>query len=374
MAEGYPIQCNRTGDGAPPDSFDAVVGSLMSTNTAVHPGLLLDRFVGYTANPAWTALSFDQKLQKEHLDKVVRHSTRLGALAGGVPPMWDELCRATDAKTWKHKTIWRFALHLSRATAVENASLCLHPIYGFTYIPATGLKGLARATAVLIEKRDDKTDPDILRIFGKQEGAGSVIFHDAWPVAWPKIEVDIVNNHHPDYYKDRGENGSAPGDWESPNPVYFLTVVPGTEFRFGIAKRHHETHPDDVDQARRWLQQGLQELGAGAKTAAGYGYFEEPTEYAVPPPLEPPDPSEAEWSDAVRGFASGFRTWLADGADGAVRGNFLNELNNMTTEDRAKAVEWALERIADIPELTTRRETKQGPKPSFAEQLQARLG
>jgi CRISPR-associated protein Cmr6 len=38
----------------------------------------------------------------------------------------------------------------------------------------------------------------------------AVVFHDAWPTAWPSLIVDIVNNHHPDYYQ-HDDNDHPPG-------------------------------------------------------------------------------------------------------------------------------------------------------------------
>ncbi len=49
-------------------------------------------------------------------------------------------------------------LHLARASALENAGLCLHPIYGFAFLPGTGLKGLARAYAETVWL-PSQTDP-----------------------------------------------------------------------------------------------------------------------------------------------------------------------------------------------------------------------
>ena len=38
---------------------------------------------------------------------------------------------------------------------------------------------------------------------------------------------------------------------------------------------HHPVAPEQViDDLRTWLTEGLKSWGAGAKTAAGYGYFE----------------------------------------------------------------------------------------------------
>ncbi|HEV2472617.1 MAG TPA: type III-B CRISPR module RAMP protein Cmr6, partial [Chthonomonadales bacterium] len=71
---------------------------------------------------------------------------------------------------------------------------------------------------------------------------------------------------------------SPPGDWESPVPTYFLAVAPDSVFRFAVVGRDC-TAPqveDDVAKAAEWLQKALQNLGAGAKTSVGYGYFGEP--------------------------------------------------------------------------------------------------
>jgi CRISPR type III-B/RAMP module RAMP protein Cmr6 len=260
-----------------------------------HPGLLLDRFVAYADSKFIT--SYEQTDQKEHLDCVVEALTKTGKdtflsdlNSDILKSEWDELAALVvdghDGHAWRQKTIWRLAAHLSRATAVENASLCLHPIYGFPYLPATGLKGLAHAYAAL-EEADAEKKERLEAIFGSQSAAGTVLFLDAWPEIWPEagptVEVDILNNHHREYYVSGGQSGeavSAPGDWENPVPVYFLAVAPDTGFRFCVAKLTEQTSADDVCLAAKWLQKGLQMLGAGAKTAAGYGYFGEPESYA----------------------------------------------------------------------------------------------
>src|SRR5581483_6165314 len=41
-------------------------------------------------------------------------------------------------------------LHLARASALENAGICLHPLYGFASLPGSALKGMARAYAETI--------------------------------------------------------------------------------------------------------------------------------------------------------------------------------------------------------------------------------
>ncbi len=266
-----------------------------------HPGLLLDRFAAY---PSCSFADFAQDSgQKPLLDALHRLSKELSDTRPPGPNQerqenadlrdllsgWEEQLRRLPCgvSTWKQSLLWRLAAHLSRASTLENGALCLHPLYGFPYLPGTGLKGLARAWAETLAAEEEQRPEDVLppasehreRIFGasaEHGGAGTVLFLEAWPTRLPRLEVDIVNSHHKDYYAHRGHEGGhdyPPGDWEPPNPTYFLAVASGTTFRFAVAPRESRVCSKDVATARYWLQQGLQDLGAGAKTAAGYGYF-----------------------------------------------------------------------------------------------------
>ncbi len=52
-----------------------------------------------------------------------------------------------DAKRFPMTTRGTLTLHLSRSGALENAGIALHPVYGFVYLPGSGIKGLTRAWA-----------------------------------------------------------------------------------------------------------------------------------------------------------------------------------------------------------------------------------
>jgi len=179
-------------------------------------------------------------------------------------------------------------LHLARASAMENAGVCLHPLYGFLILPGSGLKGMARAWAetIWLPTGKDKAagEATIQAVFGNHPGAseaqhaGDVVFHDAWPTTWPPLSVDICNNHHPGYYQGSEE----PGDWENPIPVYFLVSPPGVIFSFALSRRRADVPDERLELARSWLLGALCHLGAGAKTAAGYGLFK-PVPDATPP-------------------------------------------------------------------------------------------
>ncbi len=112
-----------------------------------------------------------------------------------------------------------------------------------------------------------------------QENQGEIIFFDAFPTSAPKIEVDIMNPHYPDYYKDADNKKSiAPTDYQSPNPIPFLTVT-GTPFQFLIGSRDEDLlntkfgKNGEEKTILEWLTDALTNHGIGAKTAVGYGYM-----------------------------------------------------------------------------------------------------
>lgn len=256
-----------------------------------HPGLQLDKF----------SVPGDQKVQKTALDEVRSIPGDSALLDALIARRQHTMGSLPGAHAFSCTTTGPLTLHLSRASALENAGLCLHPIYGFAYLPGSGLKGMARAYAetVWLPTQTDQEEEAWRRIeevFGWAPGSdrgkdwkpaniperpkddnarvGCVVFHDAWPAAWPPLIVDIVNNHHPAYYQAApDDNAHPPGDWENPVPVYFLAVKPGTTFDFPLSKRRADVSDDLLTLARQWLLGALCHLGAGAKTNAGYGAF-----------------------------------------------------------------------------------------------------
>ncbi len=196
------------------------------------------------------------------------------------------------ALRWTAETAAPMALHLSRATIVENAAICMHPVFGFVYLPGSGIKGLARAFATM--SGADKATVEA--VFGNErpEGggeqnpedffAGKVVFHEAWPAdaQTPRIHVDITTVHHREYYQE----GKPPGDWEEPNPVPFLALSPGVGFEFAVSRRTSDCPDELLHRAVQWVNGGLLHLGFGAKTAQGYGRFhkfETPVKLETPP-------------------------------------------------------------------------------------------
>lgn len=117
-------------------------------------------------------------------------------------------------------------------------------------------------------------------IFGWQGETGAVCFVDAIysGEGAPKYASDVMTPHYVNYYTENG--GKPPAEDDNPNPVSFLTVDKGNTFAFGLIPRQSAFAPEDTENrkntleiARDWLVNSLTQLGAGSKTAAGYGFF-----------------------------------------------------------------------------------------------------
>ena len=148
----------------------------------------------------------------------------------------------------------------------------------------------------LLGPADPETEPLRQRIHALLSGTtgGIVTFYDAVPASGEKdlLETDLLNPHYPDFYRDPAH--VPPSDDQNAVPVYFLAVKGGATFEFPFwvtAWRQSDPWRDEPErrratalgdatpsaicsQVREWLTQGLKTWGAGAKTAAGYGYFE----------------------------------------------------------------------------------------------------
>ena len=140
---------------------------------------------------------------------------------------------------------WRMVIGLG-ASHPQETSMTLHHIYGIPYIPGSAIKGVARHQVTL------------------------KFFEEAKCEKWEEISCfgKVLNtSHYPDYYS----KGIEPADWQSPNPIKFLTVEK-TAFQFYLAcKKENEAL---LEKALRWLKESLSHFGIGAKTSIGYGYFD----------------------------------------------------------------------------------------------------
>ncbi|HET9975613.1 MAG TPA: type III-B CRISPR module RAMP protein Cmr6 [Streptosporangiaceae bacterium] len=181
---------------------------------------------------------------------------------------------------------WRLAIGLGNKANAHEIGLALHGTYGWPVIPGSALKGLTAAWAAA----SDADPRDVWRVLGSPRSdvrlppagpddpgrwpgpaPGTVCFLDAIPDQRPvAVEADVFTPHVKPYYDSMTRAGGAgvpPAEYHNPVPLTFLTVRGlYTVDLYGKSGR-------DVRLAADWLKRAGDELGAGAKTAAGYGYL-----------------------------------------------------------------------------------------------------
>lgn len=177
-----------------------------------------------------------------------------------------KLAAALQGAKFTGKTQGRLVAGTGRSHPIE-VGFAWHHTLGVPYIPGSGLKGIVKSWA------EDWQQQNADCLLGVMERVGQVVFLDALPIGPVKLQADVMTPHYSDYYQDpRGK--TPPGDWLSPNPIPFLTVANGQEFLFAVVPADPK-HASCCKPAIELLQKALDELGAGAKTAAGYGRFGE---------------------------------------------------------------------------------------------------
>lgn len=205
------------------------------------------------------------------------------------------LCRSLGGEVKAFKAEWHFATGLGNAHPVENG-FTWHPTLGTPYLSGASVKGLVRA---YIETWAGLEKPEIREVcrrwFGSESKkpkeqnkenpseAGAYIFFDAIPIKPVTLACDIMTPHMKDWYakgdqiSDVTKNSdSLPADWHNPVPIPFLVVKEGS-FLFCVAPRQlldvdaKKLAEEELPDVMRALCNALEYMGAGAKTAVGYG-------------------------------------------------------------------------------------------------------
>jgi len=188
----------------------------------------------------------------------------------------EKLLTSAAGEVFVLKTHWHMVSGLGTGHPYE-AGFIWHRTLGVPYLPGSSIKGLFRAWMENYcdeedEENDQKKKDRINYLMGGEEGAGNLIFFDAIPERCPELTLDIMNPHYSKYYENP-EN--PPADHHSPVPIYFIATAQNQPFQFAIGHRRPNAPnaKDDVKNAVALLKEALICLGAGGKTAAGYGQF-----------------------------------------------------------------------------------------------------
>lgn len=236
--------------------------------------------------------------------------------------------------------------------ATSEAALSMHHTWGVPRIPGSAIKGI---TLLAMREQEDKTADDIEAIFGTQlvdnalpanPHAGQVLFFDALPENGAfTLAADVLTPHYGPYYLE----GEPPGDWHSPKPHTFLTVV-DTTFVFHLAVQplpgvKLEAAKTWLDSAQKTLLEALDSHGIGAKTAAGYGRLRK-----VDPPPAADIQELAAWFKAQKRDKVPQRTQLEQ-----LRVAWHERLASLDKADRARAAEIVGKAITS-PKLAAQRD------------------
>ena len=266
--------------------------------TAAVPGYVLNA-AGNFANcppghrfnlyfPIWR--EGDWQLDKNGKLAALRQCTKLGSAAEPLRALRQRQQSLAQALPEAHcfvmdaRSTAPFATGLGLEHPVENGFAFLTP-YGLPYLAGSGVKGVLRSAAQELEKmRDEDITIVVIETLFGHEGdhnarRGALTCWDVFPSPAKDKEllvVEIMTPHFTDYFQNKG----TPHDAGKPNPIPFLAVAAGSEFRFVVTcvpAQLNDTVPLDRWQhlLTKIMSHAFDWLGFGAKTSVGYGAMEE---------------------------------------------------------------------------------------------------
>ncbi|MFP2925022.1 type III-B CRISPR module RAMP protein Cmr6 [Pyxidicoccus sp. 3LG] len=208
---------------------------------------------------------------------------------------WKESLRHATTASFTARAEGRLLVGHGNASPT-GVGLTLHHTWGVPVIPGSSLKGVLASylRAVFDAPAVEEACRRLFGVPGEEEtqqeaSAGEVLFHDALWVSRagadePMLARDVLTVHQKGWYGGKVEEW--PNDYDSPNPVAFLTVRPGG--RFLVALSLTPGADAEGEKLLRWaaerLGEALRDWGVGGKTAAGYGRLEREGALEVLPP------------------------------------------------------------------------------------------
>ncbi len=281
----------------PPVNQRSAIASLFGSTAlpaGAHAGLVFERYGRFWDPPGRTVQKPVELALRTFVNEYNKHVAAGGELLDRIRARQRAAPAGADIEERTVRTEARLAIGLGADHPLENG-LTFDRVAGVPYLPATSLKGLCRAASQFL---DEGGAEERLRWLGSEDSwrhqpsdrrqRGAVCFLDAYPVEPPTLDVDVLTPHYKRYYdaiarnrvdressdaSARKQGSEGPVDWDSPNPVPFLTVSAGA--RFLVRLLCDASEADKRRRAFEWtwkhLLNGLDLLGLGARTAVGYG-------------------------------------------------------------------------------------------------------
>ncbi len=177
------------------------------------------------------------------------------------------------------ETDYHFVTGLGSSHPIENGFLW-HPTLAVPYLSGSSVKGMLRHW---LEHWQEQDKESLRKNFGStskdpennEQQVGECIFFDALPIEPVELGMDIMTPHYSPWYQNGHDKPkeNPPADWYEPVPIPFL-VVKKAKFLFTLASRNSEKQ-EEISKMAEYLTEALSYLGAGAKTALGYGQMTE---------------------------------------------------------------------------------------------------
>ncbi|NVJ09030.1 type III-B CRISPR module RAMP protein Cmr6 [Myxococcus sp. AM001] len=284
---------------------------------------------------------------------------------------WEDALRQSYTASFTARAVSRLLVGHGNASPT-GVGLTLHHTWGVPVVPGSSLKGVL--AGYLRAVYGDGAKEERRRLFGvpgedgapEQAHRGEVIFHDAQWVPCARatepdrvqsfLARDVLTVHHPAWY---GGKADWPSDYESPNPVSFLSVRPGGRFLVALSLAPGTEADPQAEDFLKWtarrLDEALSHWGVGGKTAAGYGRLEREGPCAIQQPQRPVRASPAlteflAWVEARRADRLEQKQVLA-----AFEEEWLPRLVSLSSEAREAGAR-ALRSLVKSPKLEARRD------------------
>lgn len=244
------------------------------SNGSMHMGLWFERFFhGYESNFAKVDKEGRSAWLKQFDIKQLGASAELQAKNEKI----QQLATSQGGQARVYQCTAPFVTGMGNPHPLENG-FTWHPTLGMPYLPGSAVKGLVRAAVELAYQGDDKLAL-LKRWFGTEakgdvpEASGCFIFFDALPTKPCKLVPEVMTPHMGKWYEKGGktptDKNTQPGDWHNPVPVAYLTAR-DLQLQFAVMPRPGAS-ADELVQVWHALDYALQWLGAGGKTAQGFG-------------------------------------------------------------------------------------------------------
>lgn len=340
------------------DALGRVAGRVEKTS---HAGLVYERYAPEKKHEsqsgpweAWLARLEAHPEPDDYADAFIR---------------WKDSLRQSYTATFTARAESRLLVGHGNASPT-GVGLTLHHTWGVPVVPGSSLKGVL--AGYLRAVYGDAAMEARRRLFGVPgedgEGAhaGEVIFHDAQWVPYRRVtgadrsptflSRDVLTVHHAGWY---GGTSSWPNDYESPNPVAFLSVRPRGCFLVALSLAPGMEADAQAEAFLKWTAQRLDEAlchwGVGGKTAAGYGRLVREGPLELQRPLRPVRASPAlteflSWVEARRADKVEQRQVLV-----GFEAEWLERLVSLAPEAREAGAK-ALRSLVKNPKLEARRD------------------